>query len=182
MILTGFMGSGKTTAGKRVAKSSGKEFIDLDHYIVEEIGQSISSIFESQGESGFREIEREALKKVINNTDAVISTGGGIITYEESRALLKDNENHNVYFLSAPFELLYERVKNDTGRPMLKNGYDATKELYESRLGFYEETSHYQVDASLDADEIEAILLELEGLAGSRRQLESKNLPNNSTY
>ncbi|WP_052256384.1 shikimate kinase [Salinicoccus sp. YB14-2] len=167
MILTGFMGSGKTTAGKRVAGVTGKEFIDLDHYIVEENGQSINSIFESQGESGFRQIEKEALKNVIGNTDAVISTGGGIITYEESRNLLKENRNHTVYFLSAPFDLLYERVKNDEGRPMLKNGYDSTKKLYDSRLKFYEETSHYQIDASLDVAEIETILLEMEGLGNS---------------
>ena len=164
MILTGFMGSGKTTVGERLAQSTGKEFIDLDHYIEEETGQSISSIFEDQGEDGFRQIEKKALKKVIGNTDAVISTGGGIITYEESRDLLKGNKNHNVYFLSAPFDLLYERVKNDEGRPMLKNGYDATRELYESRLQFYEVTSHYQVDAALEVAEIEAAILELEDL------------------
>ncbi len=164
MILTGFMGSGKTTVGERLAQSTGKEFIDLDHYIVEEAGQSISSIFQNLGESGFRQIEKNTLKKVIGNTDAVISTGGGIITYEESRDLLKENKNHNIYFLSAPFNLLYERVKNDEGRPMLKNDYDAAKELYESRLKFYEETSHYQVDAGLEVPEIEAVVLELEGL------------------
>lgn len=167
MILTGFMGSGKTTVGERLAHSTGKKFIDLDHYIVEQAGKPIPEIFESDGESGFREIERESLKKVIESTDVVISTGGGIITYEESRNLLKENNNHNVYFLSAPFDLLYERVKNDEGRPMLKNGYDATKALYDSRLKFYEETSNYQVDASLDIGEIEAILLEMEGLGSN---------------
>lgn len=168
MILTGFMGSGKTTAGERVSEITGKEFIDLDQYIVEETGQSISSIFESRGESGFRQIEKEALKEMICNADAVISTGGGIITYEESRELLKNNENHNVYFLSAPFELLYDRVKNDQGRPMLKNGYDATKDLYGSRLKYYEETSHHQVDAGLDVEEVVAVLLELESTGSTR--------------
>lgn len=168
MILTGFMGSGKTTAGERVSEITGKEFIDLDHYIVEETGQSISSIFDSQGECGFREIERDALKKVIGDAGAVISTGGGIITYEESRKLLKNNENHNVYFLSASFELLYARIKNDKGRPMLKNGYDATKDLYESRLKYYEETSHYKVDASLEVEELVTTLLQLEAADSSR--------------
>lgn len=168
MILTGFMGSGKTTVGERLAQSTDKEFIDLDQYIVDETGQSISSIFENRGEHGFREIEQEALKKVAGNTDAVISTGGGIITYEETRDFLKNNGNHNVYFLSAPFELLYERVKNDPARPMLKNGYEAAKELYESRLRFYEETSHHKVDASLDVAEISDILWDLESPDGSR--------------
>lgn len=163
MILTGFMGSGKTTVGERLAQTTDKEFIDLDQYIVKQTGQSISSIFENRGEHGFREIEKEALKNVAGNTDAVISTGGGIITYEETRDFLTNIKNHNVYFLSAPFDLLYDRVKNDKSRPMLKNGYDATKKLYDSRQEFYQQTSHYQVDASLDMAEIEGLILELEG-------------------
>jgi shikimate kinase len=166
MILTGFMGSGKTTVGRRVAELLGREFIDLDHYIVESEGRTIPSIFESDGESGFRAIEKASLKKIINSTDAVISTGGGIITYEESRALLKDNEHHTVYYLSAPFDLLYGRIKDDENRPMLKQGYEAVRVLYESRVPLYEESCHYTVDAALSAEETAGILLALENTGG----------------
>lgn len=160
------MGSGKTTVGKRLAEILDREFIDLDHYIVESTGRSIPSIFESEGEAGFREIEKESLKEVIGSTDAVISTGGGIITYEESRDLLRNNGSHTVYYLSAPFELLYERIKDDENRPMLKGGYDAAKTLYESRLSHYESASHYAVDASLSVEETVKIIMELEKTAG----------------
>lgn len=162
MILTGFMGSGKTTVGRRLAERLKKEFIDLDHYIVESEGRPIPSIFESEGEAGFREIEKESLKKIIKSTDAVISTGGGIITYEESRSLLKNNGHHTVYYLSAPFDALYDRIKDDENRPMLKGGYDAAKALYESRIAHYEEASHYAVDASLSVEETVEIIEALE--------------------
>lgn len=166
MILTGFMGSGKTTVGRRVAELLDREFIDLDHYIVESEGRTIPSIFDSEGEAGFREIEKESLKNVIGSTDAVISTGGGIITYEESRALLKDNEHHTVYYLSAPFELLYERIKDDENRPMLKQGYETVRALYESRTPLYEAACHHTVDAALSAEETAGILLALENTGG----------------
>ncbi len=160
------MGSGKTTVGSRLAQLLGKEFIDLDHYIVETTGRSIPSIFETDGEAGFRMIEKASLKEVIHNTDAVISTGGGIITYEESRELLKNNGHHKVYYLSAPFDELYGRIKNDTGRPMLKGGYEGTMKLYESRLPLYEEACDYAVDAALSVDETVEIIKNLENAGG----------------
>ena len=77
IFLTGFMGSGKSYTGRRLSEALGIPFIDLDHWIEDQEGQSIQAIFEKSGEAAFRQIEREALHQMIAYEQAVIACGGG---------------------------------------------------------------------------------------------------------
>ena len=89
IILTGFMGSGKTEVGKRLAQRLGYAFLDTDKLIEEKTGKSISEIFREEGESSFRELETEVIKNLSGITGYIISTGGGIVIREENILSLK---------------------------------------------------------------------------------------------
>lgn len=82
VFLIGYMGSGKTTLGKALARATGRTFIDLDEFIEESQHRTISEIFDEMGEIGFREIEREALDKIARKRDCIIATGGGTVCRE----------------------------------------------------------------------------------------------------
>ena len=150
IILTGYMGSGKTTVGKAIAEKYGMNFLDTDSMIEDKAGKTISKIFEESGEEAFRRLETELLKELraggISNT--VISTGGGIVLRKENTDLLK--EIGKVFYLSADSDTLYERVKNDDTRPLLK---DAGEELrtridtmLASREGYYKLSADHIID------------------------------------
>ena len=117
IALVGMMGCGKTTIGKLIAKELGFSFIDTDELIVEEENRSINKIFEENGEEYFREIETSILIKTLNNDNQIISTGGGIIKKDENIKLLK--EKSIFIYLEADDKTLYNRVKNNKGRPLL---------------------------------------------------------------
>ncbi len=117
LILIGFMGTGKTTIGRRVARSLDFEFIDTDQRIVEITGQSIPEIFKTRGESGFRSIETEVLRQCCEGSHRVISTGGGIVTVEENQSILESGGY--VIWLKASPEVICERVSRNTERPLL---------------------------------------------------------------
>ena len=116
--LVGMMGSGKTTIGELLANELSFDFVDTDSEIVKLANKSINDIFSQQGESSFREIETSVLEKIISNDNQVISTGGGIIKSDKNISLLLSNSI--VVYLYADCITLYERVKNDTQRPLLK--------------------------------------------------------------
>ncbi|MBR1816336.1 MAG: shikimate kinase [Lachnospiraceae bacterium] len=119
IILIGFMGSGKTSVGKLIAKRyQGYKFIDSDEEIESIAGKSINEIFEDEGEEGFRRRERGFLIRLCDTSDKIIlSTGGGMPCYKGNDELLK-KAGFTVY-LSAKPETIYNRVKNDTTRPLL---------------------------------------------------------------
>ena len=90
IVLMGFMGAGKTTVGKRLAKALSCEFIDTDERIEKEQGRKISDIFAEDGEQAFRDMETDLLKRLQDSKDAfVLSIGGGMPVREENRALLR---------------------------------------------------------------------------------------------
>ncbi|MGT2906577.1 shikimate kinase [Streptococcus dentiloxodontae] len=136
-ILLGFMGAGKTT----VAGFLDDNFIDMDHVIEEKIGMSIADFFAKEGEAAFRKIESETLEELMEcNDDVVISTGGGVVTIEHNRELLKKNRRYNV-LLEATFEVLYDRIKHDKvyQRPLfLNNSKEDFQAIYERRMEMYE--------------------------------------------
>ena len=101
IFLVGPMGSGKSSLGKKLAKSLGKKFIDSDKEIEKNERKTISEIFEKSGESYFREKEREFLINIPNSLNMVIATGGGIVIDKENREKLKENK---VIFLNASVE------------------------------------------------------------------------------
>ncbi len=119
--LIGMMGAGKSTIGKILStKLKNTSFIDIDDEIIKQEKITINEIFKTKGEEAFRNIESDILKNVLNNDNQIISTGGGIILKEENINLLK--KKSIVIYLSAVWETLYDRVKNNTERPLLNNG------------------------------------------------------------
>lgn len=112
------MGTGKTTVGRKVARSLGFKFVDTDQLIVKRAGKSIPAIFEEDGEKAFREIETEVLRECSEKSGQVISTGGGIVTKARNRKLMKSAGF--VVWLRASPESIYDRVKRNRNRPLLR--------------------------------------------------------------
>ncbi|HLR39147.1 MAG TPA: shikimate kinase [Jeotgalicoccus sp.] len=152
MILIGFMGSGKTTVGIELAKILDKPFIDLDQQIVLENNMKIPDIFNKFGEAGFRQREYEALKNVIEK-DAIISTGGGIITYPDSFDLLRNNSK-DIFYLEIPFEISFNRIKNDENRPLTKSKRSDLEKIFEYRIPLYKKLSDYSINGSESVNDI----------------------------
>ena len=115
--LIGMMGSGKSTIGKLLAENLSFSFIDTDEEIVRLEKTSINEIFEKKGEDYFRQIEKNVLEATINRDNIVISTGGGIVKFDDNIQLLK--EKSKVFYLKVRPEILYNRVKNNSERPLL---------------------------------------------------------------
>ena len=120
IFIVGPMASGKSTLGKKLAQTLDIAFVDTDKEIEKKAGAEISWIFEVEGEKGFRERERKVLKKSINKDDVVISTGGGIVTVKENRALM--TTNGKVVYLKTPLEIQLKRTEKDKKRPLLAQG------------------------------------------------------------
>lgn len=146
IILIGFMGSGKTSVGKQLAKTLGLPFIDLDQLIAKKAGMEITEIFERFGETRFREMETECLKELsLNGERKVISVGGGLPVRPENQQYLK--EMGTVVLLEASVQTLLGRLQYDSTRPMLKGGELKRKieTLQEQRKAEYERVSEISV-------------------------------------
>lgn len=117
VYLVGMMGAGKTTVGKKLAKSLSLQFVDLDHVIEKNTGVTIPTIFEIEGESGFRRRESQALERMQGNS-LIVATGGGVVLNPANRTWM--SARGFVVYLHASAELLYARTKNDKGRPLLQ--------------------------------------------------------------
>jgi len=113
LILTGFMGTGKTTVGRLVAQKLGREFIDTD-VIIEERHGPIHEIFDRQGESAFRDIERALAQELGHRSGLVIATGGRMLLDPENVRVL--SENGRIFCLVATPEEIYDRVTGDPSR------------------------------------------------------------------
>ncbi len=141
IILTGYMGSGKTTVGKNVAKLKDYFFADTDEMIVEQQRRSINEIFAADGELAFRDMETALLRQLIDEKreHLVISTGGGMPIRAENRQLL--SELGKVVYLKACPATIYNRIKGDTTRPLLKceNPMKRIEEMIAEREPLYEE-------------------------------------------
>lgn len=144
ICLIGFMGSGKTTVGQAVAELLNEPWIDLDTYIVEQTGNSISQIFSEHGEAYFRNLEVKYLREVLEHSDGVVSTGGGIITTPANICSLQEEAT---IYLEYPFDVLYKRIVGDKTRP-LATSYESLKERFESRLALYEKACQVKIDCT----------------------------------
>ena len=117
IVLVGFMGTGKTAVAAEIARELGMPRINTDEIIEKKAGMAINDIFARQGESRFREMEREAVMEVSANESSVIDTGGGVVINELN---LKDLKMSGVLFcLNATPEEIFKRVKTETHRPIL---------------------------------------------------------------
>ena len=145
IFLIGPMGSGKSSLGKKLAKSLDKKFIDIDKEIEKKENKTINEIFEINGEKYFREKEKEFLINIPNNLNMIIATGGGIVTIQENREKLKENK---VIFLNASIERQSKRTSKSDKRPLLKNVNRLKKlrELYDQRLELYREVSNIEIN------------------------------------
>ena len=161
LVLIGFMGSGKSTVGRALAKKWSFTFVDTDSLIEEIEGTSISKIFETKGEEYFRECETETVKKLVKKYKRhIISVGGGTPLRAENRKLLK-NAGFVIYLKASP-ETIIERLKNDTTRPLLQreDKEAAVRELLEKREPVYQDAAHIRVNT--DNKTIDEIVNEIE--------------------
>lgn len=146
IILIGYMGAGKTTIGKELAKDLGLPFYDLDWYIESRMRKKISEIFAERGEEGFRVIERNMLHEVAEFEDVVISCGGGTPCFFDNMEYM--NENSDVIYLKATPEVLYNHLQmGKSVRPLIANKskeelLDFIKEQLEYREQFYLKANH----------------------------------------
>ena len=137
IVLTGFMGTGKSVVGRRLAERLGLSFIDLDDLIQEKAGMAIPEIFASEGESGFRQRERELIAGLANRRDCVIATGGGAMLDSENVRALKTGGV--LVCLQADPEIILKRIGADPHRPLLQvpDRIARIRELLEQRASAY---------------------------------------------
>lgn len=140
IFLVGFMGAGKTSVGKLLAKRLHRRFVDLDDLVVAREGRSIARIFDEAGESGFRSRESAALQQLLtelkSSGEAVVALGGGALSQPENRAAAQRSGFPKI-FLDAPVEELFQRcASQDLARPLRKD-LISFRELYLSRLPYY---------------------------------------------
>ena len=146
IVLMGFMGAGKTTIGKKLAKALECEFIDTDEWIEKEQGRKISNIFAEDGEAVFRDMETDLLKRFQESKEKfVLSIGGGMPVREENRALLR-NLGIVIYLKTSKKEIV-RRVSGDKNRPLLQGGdlEEKVTKLMNARERIYVETAHVEV-------------------------------------
>ncbi len=148
IYLVGLMGAGKTTVGRMLAKRLNRPFMDSDHEIVERTGVPIPTIFEIEGEDGFRRREAQTLHELTAGSGLVLATGGGVVINPENRRRL--NETGWVVYLNVPPRLLFERTRHDRNRPLLhvEDPLARLEELHAVRDPLYREAAHIVVDGS----------------------------------
>lgn len=134
IFIIGFMGAGKTTIARALADKLEWEFWDTDNLVRERAGKSIPYIFATEGEARFREIENEILQNLCLKRKIVIATGGGIPCDPVNMKLMTDKGF--VISLQADAKTLYDRIKNEKGRPLLKD-WQYFKSLYNERKKHY---------------------------------------------
>ena len=160
IILTGFMGSGKTSTGIRLSYRLRRAFLDTDQLIEREQGKEISRIFAEEGEEQFREMETRMLKKLVETEqERIISTGGGLPMRAENRPLL--HALGTVVYLKVTPETVYERLREDTGRPLLQceDPLRRIRELMTEREAVYQAGADVVIEA--DGRETDDIVKEI---------------------
>ncbi len=158
IILIGFMGTGKTVTGRVLADRTGLELVDMDSLIEERAGKLISEIFATDGESGFRKLERALAHELSQREGLIISTGGGVVL--DPANLADFSRSGLVVCLTASPETVFQRLENDTTRPLLSGDKkEQISAILESRRPLYDAIEH-QIDGDrLDPEgRAEAIL------------------------
>ncbi|MGE5491342.1 MAG: shikimate kinase [Actinomycetota bacterium] len=148
IYLVGLMGAGRTTVGRQLAKRLGRTFYDSDHEIEARTGVRIPTIFEIEGEEGFRRREAHTIAELSAERNIILATGGGVVLNPENRKRL--HESGWVVYLNVPPRLLYERTRHDRNRPLLRVPDPLAKleELHAARDPLYREVAHLVVDGS----------------------------------
>ncbi len=153
VVLSGMPSSGKTTVGRVLAKSLGRDLFDLDEEIVKAAGKSIPEIFEAEGEAYFRALETRVLRESLSQKNGIVlSLGGGAILKDENVDLVK--RNGKLYFLDRPLSMLIPTAD----RP-LSSGEEALKKRFEERYGRYLSTADCRIDGSGTPDEVADLIV-----------------------
>ena len=154
IVLVGMMGTGKSHVGARLADALGCSFFDSDSLIEQETSHTIPEIFEKWGEAEFRRLEKAKIKELVERETGVISTGGGSIADDDTRAFLK--ESACVVWLSATPNTIYERVKGNDNRPLLacENPRKEIENLLDARKSYYAEAHIHVKTDNRDANGI----------------------------
>ncbi len=149
IVLCGFMGSGKSTIGKLLSRKMGMAFIDLDAYIEKKENKSVTQIFADSGEEYFRQLEKNAVKELAYKKSVILATGGGTLTFRENVDTLRNADN-KIILLDLPVEVVAQRLKGDTKRPLLNrpDKEQVMRELYEKRLPLYRSAADIVVNAA----------------------------------
>ena len=149
VVMVGMMGAGKTAVGTALAKALGVDFRDSDEEIIRAANRSIAEIFERDGEAFFRAREAEVISRLLRGSPCVLSTGGGAFLSEANRQLI--HEVGVSVWLRADLDLLWQRVRHKTTRPLLRtaNPRETLRALYEARLPFYAKAD-LAVDSAAD--------------------------------
>ena len=141
IFLIGFMGCGKSTAGKKLALELNLTFIDLDSFIEQKHNCKISEIFEKQGEEKFRQIEQSALISILEFDNVIVATGGGTPCFSNNMELMNSN-GYTIYFKMSPEDLVKRLDPSDDSRPLIKNMsshqlFDYVSNTLEKREKYY---------------------------------------------
>jgi len=152
LFLVGLPGAGKSTLGRQLARRLNKSFVDADNELEHRLGVSIPTIFEIEGEAGFRDREEATLADLTQLVDVVLSTGGGAVLRPANRVRLK--ENGTVIYLHADPAILWERVRHSRNRPLLQTTDPRNRlaTLYDERDALYREVANYVIES--DRDEV----------------------------
>lgn len=149
LYLTGFMGAGKSTIGKLLAKQIGYRFYDTDHLVMKGFGKPVSRIFAENGEEAFRRAEILVLNELVRRDRSVISTGGGTLVRDEAFNIAR--RSGTLVYLRAPVSSLYERVIfSPKDRPVVD--VPDTESIFLQR---FEERRHYYEQADITVDTID---------------------------
>lgn len=161
IVLLGFMGTGKTSVGKSLAKRLDMTFVDMDDVIVQREGKSVSDIFAQDGESHFRQLERNLVQELSAESGKVIAPGGGIVLNPDN---ISDFESSGlVICLTATPETILDRVKDDKHRPLLEEGdkLEKIKSILDKRIDLYNAISRQLPTDGLSVDDVVDNVIEL---------------------
>jgi shikimate kinase len=160
IIITGFMGAGKTTVAAALARLLACSMIDLDQLIKEREGRTAQEIIDEDGEPPFRRIESAALGAALaNETARIIALGGGTWTISDNRALIREHGCLTVW-LDAPFELCWRRIESKVdARPLARERAKA-RMLYDERRASYSQAQlHMRIDGGQNARAIAEVIV-----------------------
>lgn len=174
IVLTGFMGAGKSTIGRLLASRIGWSFLDVDTHLEARTGTTIPQLFERHGEPHFRRLESSALASALARSRTVLALGGGAPEELTNRLLIEQTPATFTIFLDAPFATLYDRcMLQEIGRPVLAN-LEAAQARFSRRRPLYRRISRLSIDTtdSTPHQTVEDILAAIAGAPGSEHQLQ----------
>lgn len=161
IIITGFMGAGKTAVAAALARKLDCPMIDLDNFISERQGRTAQMIIDEDGEARFREIESAALREVLQMPEVrVIALGGGAWTIFANRVLIQQHSGLTIW-LDAPFELCWQRIENGSDTRPLARDLVRARTLYDARRPLYRKAAlRVEIDEDKSAELIVAKIID----------------------